>query len=83
MVLSKNEVIQKPMNVTAAAEFCGLSKTYLYKLVHLGKIPYYKPAGGKIYFRQDELEKFIFRGRRSADYELAERAEGLLTGGAQ
>jgi excisionase family DNA binding protein len=74
---------QKPMNVMAAAEFCGLSKTYLYKLIHLGKIPYYKPEGGRVFFKQEDLEAFVFRGRRSADYELSDKADSLLTGGVR
>jgi len=71
---------QKPMSVTEAAEYCRLSKTYIYKLVHLGKIPYYKPTGGRLYFKQEELEQFIFRSHRAADYELTEGAEGETFG---
>lgn len=74
-----NEIIsQKPMNVTKTAEFLGFSKNYIYKLVYLGKIPYYKPEGGKIFFKQEELEDFIFRNRVSADYELKEKGEQLI-----
>jgi len=69
---------KKPMRVTEAAAFLGFSKAYLYKLVHLGKISCYKPEGGKVFFKQEDLERFIFRGRRAANYELADRAEGLL-----
>jgi len=75
-------ISQKPMSVAEAAEFCGFSKTYLYKLIHLGKIPCYKPEGGRVFFKQNELEQFIFRGRKAADYELAEQADALLAGGA-
>jgi len=69
------------MNVAEAAEFTGLSKAYIYKLVHLGKIPCYKPWGGRVFFKQNELEQFIFRGRKSADYELLEGADRLLMEG--
>jgi len=69
---------RKPMNVSMAADFLGFSKNYIYKLVHLGKIPCYKPEGGKVFFKQEELENFIFRNRVSADYELHEQAEQLL-----
>jgi len=69
---------QKPMTVAEAAVFCGFTKAYLYKLIHLGKVPHYKPEGGRVYFKQKDLEAFIFRGRKSADYELIEEAEMLL-----
>jgi len=67
--------LQKPMNIAEAAVYCGFSKNYLYKLIRFGKIPCYKPAGGRVFFKQDELDQFIFRGRKVADYELAERAD--------
>ena len=68
----------KPLSVTDAAFYTGLSKAYLYKLIYLKKIPYYKPTGGKVFFKKEELDTFIFRGRISADYELHEQAEQLL-----
>ena len=74
-----SEAQAKPLAIGEAAQFTGLSKAYLYKLVHMGKIPHYKPTGGKVFFKQSELEDFIFRGRRSADYELRERADRQLT----
>ena len=73
-----NETITKPLNVDEAAQFTGLSKAYLYKLVHMGKVPHYKPTGGKVFFKQSELEEFIFQGRRSADYELRAKADRQL-----
>ena len=73
----------KPMSVIEAAEYCRLSKAYIYKLVYQGKIPCYKPAGGRIFFKQEELEQFIFRGRKSANYELADRVDDLIVGTAE
>jgi len=69
-----------PLSIDEAATFTGLTKSYLYKLCHFGKISFFKPTGGKLYFRQEDLEAFIFRGRRAADYELESRAESLLNG---
>jgi len=70
--------VQKVLSISEAATFTGLSKAYLYKLCHQRKIPFYKPLNGRVFFKQDELESFIFRGRRAADYELESRAESLL-----
>jgi excisionase family DNA binding protein len=74
---------QKPMSVVEASVYLGYSKAYLYKLIHEKKIPYYKPEGGRVFFKQAELEQFIFRGRKSADYELVDRADALLVGRAE
>jgi excisionase family DNA binding protein len=62
------------LSVEEAAAFTGLSKNYIYKLVHLKKIPHYKPMSGRIFFRRFELEEFIFRNRQGADYEGGDRA---------
>jgi excisionase family DNA binding protein len=73
---------KKPLGVVEAAKFTGLSPNYLYKLVHFRKIPFYKPTGGRLFFKQEDLEKFIFRGRVLADYEAIEKANGILNGTA-
>ena len=59
------------LSVVEAAAFTGFSKFYLYKLIHQKKIPHYKPMGGRVFFRWDELETFIFRNRQNANYEGA------------
>jgi excisionase family DNA binding protein len=76
----QEQTLTKPLGINEAAEFTGLSKAYLYKLVHLGKVPCYKPTGGRVFFKQSELEDFIFQGRQSADYELRDNAEKYLGG---
>jgi excisionase family DNA binding protein len=72
---------QKPMDITAASTFTGLSRAYIYKLIHLKKIPCYKPNGGRVFFKKEELETFIFRGKQSADYEISEAADRILLRG--
>ena len=67
--------MEKALTVEEAAEFTGLSRNYLYKLVHTRRIPYYKPLNGRLYFKPTELEAFIFRNRQSADYEGASNAQ--------
>lgn len=42
-------------------EFTGLSRTYMYKLTHLKKIPFFKPHGKQIYFSREELEKWLMK----------------------
>jgi excisionase family DNA binding protein len=61
--------MEKAIGVEEATALTGLSRNYLYKLIHQKKIPHYKPMGGRVFFKQEELEGFIFRNRQSADYE--------------
>jgi excisionase family DNA binding protein len=60
---------QKALSVEAAAAFTGYSRNYLYKLIHQKKIPYFKPMKGRVFFKQEELEAFIFRNGQNAEYE--------------
>jgi hypothetical protein len=55
---------------------------YLYELVRKKQIPHYKGQGGRgrIFFKQSELEEFIFRKRISANYEVSEKADAILNG---
>jgi excisionase family DNA binding protein len=69
------------LSLQEAHNFTGYSKAYLYKLTCQGRIPHYKPQGGKIFFKQEELEAFLGRGRRAADYELAEKADAVVNRG--
>jgi len=61
--------MEKALTVEAAAQFLGFKKSYVYKLCHLKKIPFYKPLGDRVYFRLSELEAFVFRNRQAASYE--------------
>ena len=63
------EHTQKALSVEEAAVFTGYSRNYLYKLIHQKKIPHFKPMGGRVFFKQEELEAFLFRNRQVADYE--------------
>jgi len=63
------EVKRAALSVEAAAIFLGVKKNYLYQLIHKRKIPCYRPSGGRVFFRQNELEEFLFRNRQAADYE--------------
>jgi excisionase family DNA binding protein len=60
----------KPFNVDSAAEYMGISKSYLYRLTSGKKISFYKPAARLIYFKKEDLDKWIERNRVKADYEI-------------
>jgi excisionase family DNA binding protein len=74
------ETTQKPLNLKQAAEFLGLKPSYIYNLVHFGRLTAYKPSGKVLFFKQEDLERFAFRNKRAADFELAEQADTILTG---
>jgi len=57
-LLSINKVV---LNFNEAAQYCGLSRSYFYKLTSVGAIPHYKPSGKMIYFSKAELDTWLLR----------------------
>ena len=57
-----------------AANYMGISKSYLYKLTMNKTIPHYKPMGKMVYFNRLELEQWLQSNRYSTDDEIASRA---------
>lgn len=48
------------LTVNELALLSGLTKGYIYNLVHHKKIPHYKSEGGKlVYFKKSEVEKWL------------------------
>jgi len=62
---------KKIFSVKEAAEYTGLSQFYVYKLIHQKKIPHYKPNNGRVFFKIEDLENYIFRNRQAADFEVS------------
>ena len=65
----KSEIKKVFLSVRDASILLGAKENYVYQLIHKKKIPYYKPSGGRVFFRQSELEEFLSRNRHAADYE--------------
>jgi excisionase family DNA binding protein len=72
------EAVHKPLSITEAASFLGYKKSYLYNMVHHGKLTAYKPGGKILFFKQEDLERFAFRNKKTANFELAEQT-AILT----
>jgi excisionase family DNA binding protein len=73
-------VPEKPLSIDEAAEFLNLKKSYLYKLCCTGKISCYRPGGKRLIFKIADLNKYLYRHRQSADFEIGEEAARILNG---
>lgn len=69
--LTENE---KPLTLQQAAEYLGISKSSLYKKTFKREIQFFKPGGKLIYFRKSDLDKWIYRNRKSSDGEIEQKA---------
>jgi predicted DNA-binding transcriptional regulator AlpA len=61
-------------------ELTGFTRSYIYWLVHFKKIPCRKPTNGRLFFYESEILEFLNRGKKSADYEVSEKADAILNG---
>ncbi len=58
-----------------AAKYMGISKSYLYKLTMLQKVPHYKPTGKMCYFNRMELESWLQSNRVATADEISQQAQ--------
>jgi excisionase family DNA binding protein len=65
------------LDVDGAAALLGLKKTYIYKLTHNRRIPYYT-TGKRIYFKRDELVGYVTRIRVKTQDEIEQEADNYL-----
>lgn len=68
--------LQKPLSVQAAADFLGFKPSYIYNLVHYGKLTAYKPGGKILLFKISDLEKYAY-GNQVGGH--SERADSILS----
>ncbi|MCL2792437.1 MAG: excisionase family DNA-binding protein [Spirochaetaceae bacterium] len=76
----QNTITERPLNTKEAAEFLGYRESYIYQLLNKRKLTFYK-TGNKVCFKREDLEKYLYRNRIAADYEVEEQAEKILNGG--
>ena len=55
--------VQEMLNVDDVAFMHGFKPTYIRKMVEEGKIPYYKPFGGKLFFKKTEINELLQGGK--------------------
>lgn len=66
---------KKVLTFEEAAQFTGLSKSYLYKLTSTQRIPHFKPTGKLVYFNREELEMWLSQNRVSTTDEIEQKAQ--------
>ena len=72
------EIKEKPFTLLEAAAFLNVSASYLYKLTHQKKIPYFKPQGKKIYFLRSDLMNYLLQNRNKTVNEIEQEASNFL-----
>ncbi|MDG4945115.1 helix-turn-helix domain-containing protein [Weeksellaceae bacterium KMM 9713] len=65
------------LNLEEASKYLGISKSYLYKLTSGNKITYYRPEGKLIYFRKEDLDKYLLRNPQYSQDDFVDNIENL------
>ncbi|MFC6999893.1 helix-turn-helix transcriptional regulator [Rufibacter roseus] len=77
--LEKSVILQKEiLTIEEAATHTSYSVSYLYKLTSSNKIPHYNPLGNKLFFRREELDKWMLSGRSKTIEEIEKEASTFL-----
>lgn len=69
-----NSNIDKPLTIDEACNLTGYKKSYLYKLGHDRKIPFYKVNGGKVIYSERELKEWLFKNKHKSMNDIRNEA---------
>lgn len=67
------------LTLEECAMFANLSENYLYNLTSQKKIKYYKPRGGKIYFKKSEVQEWLLKGQKMTEEEISSKADAYVS----
>lgn len=67
------------LSIEECSILTNLSVNHLYRLTSQRAIPFYKPQGGKIYFRKVEIESWLLKNRQATEAELRSEAVTYCT----
>lgn len=62
------------LTLDECSTFTGYSKNHLYRLTSQRAIPFYKPMGGTIYFKKQEIEDWLLQNRQATEAEINRKA---------
>lgn len=79
--MEKENKMNRPfLTAEEAAEYMGITMSYLYKLTHLKMIPYTRPFGKKIYFEREALDAILRSNPVRTEAEVSEMAQSYCMG---
>lgn len=71
---STEKLVKEILNMDDLSELTGYSKSQIYQFTSKRKIPFYKPLGGRLFFKRKEITDFLFSNRIATDEEMEREA---------
>lgn len=69
-----NVLLKNVWSVADLAIVLNISESRVRHIVAEGTIPYYKPSGGKLYFKREEIEAWLLSNRTASNAEIESQA---------
>lgn len=69
---------KKVLTVEELTDYCGYSKSYIYKLVSRNQIPYSKPNGKTLFFEKVKIDQWLLRNSSKSEQEIEKQAEAYV-----
>lgn len=66
------------LNFQEFCEYTGFKKSYAYKITHQRKLPYSRPANGKIFFLKEDVDKWLMSNPVATTEDLESQASTYL-----
>lgn len=63
------------LSLNDLVNYADISKSKAYKAVHNKELPYFKPNKGKIYFKLEDVQAWLLRGRVASQSEIEAQAQ--------
>lgn len=73
-IISTKENIKEHLTVEEAAEYLNVSTSTIYKYTHQNTLAYSKPTGKKVYFKKEDIDKFLKNKRSKSNEEIEQNA---------
>lgn len=67
-----DKISKQILSFNEAVDFMDVSKSFLYKMTSEGRITFFKPNNGKIYFRKVDLENWMMQNEQKSVEQFSE-----------
>ncbi len=66
--------LKEILNVEELSDYTGLSRSYIYKLVHKAQIPYSKPNGKILFFERKKIDSWLLQNSHKSSAEVEQES---------
>lgn len=69
-----DDQLKQMLTTNEAAKYMGVSLSTMYKLTHRRELPVYKPSGGKVYLKREDINTYLSKHRLMSQAEIEQEA---------